>query len=143
MAASPQGWPPHPHRAATRQRRAAALQSTTNSHSEALCIELGITPALGMRGQERKSYKMPLRRAHWIEGTPPTISPQSKEKMEETPQTPSRPGPRMLITQELPGDNLLLLILRTFLLGNFCLEGNFTSRGHAGTVRKATKNIIH
>ena len=35
-AASPAGWPPPQHRAATRLRRVAALQNTTDPHSETL-----------------------------------------------------------------------------------------------------------
>jgi hypothetical protein len=41
-AASPAGWPPPLHGAAARLPRAAALQNTTDSHSETLCIEVGI-----------------------------------------------------------------------------------------------------
>jgi hypothetical protein len=71
VAASPQGWPLPQHRAAARLRRAAAPQNTTNSHSETLCTEFGIT-ILAPNQSLMNAYKKDGRDAEHI---PPILMP--------------------------------------------------------------------
>jgi hypothetical protein len=53
-AASPAGWPPPERRAAARLRRAAALQNTTDSHSEFGIISLSFQAAPAPAGGWRR-----------------------------------------------------------------------------------------